>query len=110
VFAQVPEVAVRDVGDDAYLLDVRDGEEWEAGHAPTAHHVPMSEILARLDEVPHDQDVVVVCRVGARSAQVVAYLRANGWDRVTNLTGGMCAWEAAGRPLQDEDGYGARVL
>ena len=53
-----------------------------------------------MDEVPRDRDVVVVCRVGARSAQVVAYLRANGWDRVANLAGGMYAWQAAGRPMR----------
>jgi len=110
VFAQVPEVAVREVADDAYLLDVRDDDEWAAGHAPDAHHLPMMEIPVRLDEVPRDRDVVVVCRVGSRSAQVTAYLRANGWDRVLNLAGGMAAWESAGRPLLGEDGRGARVL
>jgi rhodanese-related sulfurtransferase len=110
VFAHVPEVAVGEVADDAYLLDVRDNDEWAAGHAPAAHHLPMMEIPLRRDEVPLDRDVVVVCRVGARSAQVVAYLRANGWDRAVNLAGGMWAWQVAGRPLAGEDGHGARVL
>src|SRR5215470_14616490 len=98
----VPEVTVADVGEDAYLLDVRDPDEWAAGHAPQAHHVPMTELLGRLDELPADRDVVVVCRVGSRSAQVVAYLQAQGFDRVRNLAGGMCAWEADGRPLVSE--------
>ena len=110
MFGSVPEVTVAQIPHGAYLLDVRDDEEWSAGHAPEAHHLPMTEILGRLDDVPRDRDVVVVCRVGARSAQVTAYLLANGWDRVTNLAGGMCAWEAAGRPLTGEDGSGARVL
>jgi rhodanese-related sulfurtransferase len=110
VFAHVPQVSAGEVADDAYLLDVRDDEEWAAGHAPAAHHLPMTEIPLRRDEVPADRDVVVVCRVGARSAQVVAYLRASGWDRVVNLAGGMCAWEAAGRALTGGDGHGARVL
>jgi rhodanese-related sulfurtransferase len=101
---------VGEVVDDAYLLDVRDDDEWAAGHAPDAHHLPMMEIPVRLDEVPRERDVVVVCRVGARSAQVVAYLRAHGWARVANLAGGMFAWEAAGRPLTTDDGRGARVL
>jgi rhodanese-related sulfurtransferase len=111
VFATpVPEITVGELTDDAYLLDVREDEEWAAGHAPAAHHLPMMDIPVRLDEVPRDQDVVVVCRVGARSAQVVAYLRSNGWQRVANLAGGMCAWAAAGRPLDGEDGREARVL
>jgi len=110
VFPRVPEVAVGEVSDDAYLLDVREDDEWAAGHAPDAVHMPMYEIPVRRDEVPQDRDVVVVCRVGARSAQVVAYLRANGWDRVTNLAGGMWAWESAGRPIVGEDGHGVRVL
>ena len=57
-----------------------------------------------------DRDVVVVCRVGSRSAQVVAFLRAQGWQRVANLEGGMFAWQAAGRPMVSEDGQQARVL
>ncbi len=78
--------------------------EWDAGHPPGAHHVPMMELPARLAEVPGDRDVVVVCRVGARSAQVVAYLIHNGRDNVRNLDGGLYAWAAAGRPLVDEGG------
>jgi glycerophosphoryl diester phosphodiesterase len=58
----------------------------------------MMTVPARLDEVPRDADVVVVCRVGARSRTVVGYLLAQGWDRVRNLDGGMVAWEQAGRP------------
>jgi rhodanese-related sulfurtransferase len=103
-------VAAADVTADAYLLDVREIDEWEAGHAPDAHHVPMMELPGRVTEIPTDQDVVVVCRVGSRSAQVVAYLRGHGWERVSNLDGGMHAWQACGRPLQSEDGSVARVI
>jgi rhodanese-related sulfurtransferase len=106
----VPEVTVADVSDDAYLLDVRDPDEWAAGHAPQAHHVPMMELLGRLDELPPDRDVVVVCRVGSRSAQVVAYLQAQGWERVTNLAGGMWAWQSAGKGMVSDDGSAAYVL
>jgi rhodanese-related sulfurtransferase len=107
---QLPEVSAAAVSDDAFLLDVREPEEWAAGHAPEAYHVPMNQLLARLDEVPADRDVVVVCRVGSRSAQVVAYLQANGWSRTSNLHGGMYAWQAAGRPMTTEDGRPAHVL
>jgi rhodanese-related sulfurtransferase len=108
--SQIPEVTPTAVDEAAFLLDVRDLDEWTAGHASTAHHVPMMELPVRLGEVPTDRDVVVVCRVGGRSAQVVAFLRAQGWQRVANLEGGMFAWQAAGRPMVSEDGQPARVL
>lgn len=106
----VPTVTVAEVTDDAYLLDVRDQDEWEAGHAPKAVHVPMMEIPGRIGELPSDRDIVVVCRVGSRSAQVVAYLIAQGRDRVTNLGGGMYQWHAEGRPVVSADGTAGFVL
>ncbi len=107
---QVPTLSVAQVADDAFLLDVRDPEEWEAGHAPGAVHVPMMEIPGRAAELPADQDIVVVCRVGARSAQVVAYLQQQGWGRVSNLEGGMFAWHAAGRDVVTSAGAEGYVL
>ena len=107
---RVPAVGAAEVPDEAYLLDVREDEEWAAGHAPGATHLPMMEIPARIDEIPDDRDVVVVCRVGGRSAQVVAYLHGQGRSNVRNLDGGMGAWQDAGRELVSEDGQPARVL
>ncbi|MFI6758127.1 rhodanese-like domain-containing protein [Micromonospora sp. NPDC050417] len=106
----VPAVSVTEVDADAYLLDVREPDEWAAGHAPGAHHLPMMEVPARLADLPTDQDVVVVCRSGGRSGQVVSYLLGNGWDNVRNLDGGMQEWAAAGRPLESENGQPARVI
>jgi rhodanese-related sulfurtransferase len=106
----VPTVAVPDVGADAHLLDVREPEEWAAGHAPGAQHLPMYEVPARLAEVPADRDVVVVCRSGIRSARVVEFLLGNGWENVYNLDGGMEDWVAMGRPLVTDTGAPARVL
>jgi rhodanese-related sulfurtransferase len=103
-------VTVSDVTDEVYLLDVRDPDEWDAGHAPEAIHVPMMEIPGRISELPEDRDIVVVCRVGSRSAQVVAYLIAQGRDRVANLGGGMFAWHAAGRSVVAGDGRAGFVL
>ncbi|BCJ53337.1 sulfurtransferase [Actinoplanes sp. NBRC 14428] len=94
----------------AYLLDVREPDEWQAGHAPAAHHLPMMEVPARIAEIPHDTEVVVVCRSGGRSGQVVSYLMGNGWDNVRNLDGGMQAWAADGRDVVSENGQPARVL
>ena len=99
-----------DTGTDAFLLDVREPDEWAAGHIPGAVHLPMMEVPARIAEVPVDGDVVVVCRSGVRSAQVVAYLRGHGWDNVRNLDGGMQAWAFLGRDVVSEDGQPARVL
>jgi rhodanese-related sulfurtransferase len=98
------------VDDDAYLLDVREPDEWAAGHAPGAHHLPMMEIPARMAEIPADGDVVVVCRSGGRSGQVVSYLLGQGWDNVRSLDGGMQSWAAASRDLVSENGQPARVL
>jgi rhodanese-related sulfurtransferase len=107
---QVPTVGAAEVGPDSYLLDVREPEEWVAGHVPGAHHLPMMQVPTRLAEVPTDSDVVVVCRVGNRSAQVVGYLIRNGWDNVRNLDGGMGAWVDAGREMVSEDGQPPRVV
>lgn len=107
---QIPEVTADAVTDDMFVLDVREADEWTAGHASSAVHVPMMEIPVRLDEVPRDRDVLVVCRVGGRSAQVVAFLQAQGYDRAVNLEGGMFAWQAAGRAVVADDGRPGQVV
>ncbi|MCX2731211.1 rhodanese-like domain-containing protein [Saccharopolyspora sp. NFXS83] len=92
------------------LLDVRENDEWAAGHAPGAVHIPMNEVPQRLDELPEADQVYVVCRSGGRSARVTAYLNANGWDAV-NVERGMNGWSAAGRPVvSDEPGAEPFVL
>jgi rhodanese-related sulfurtransferase len=106
----VPSVTAPQVEADAYLLDVREPDEWEAGHAPDAHHLPMMDIPVRMAEVPADGDVVVVCRSGNRSAQVVSYLIGHGWDNVRNLDGGMQSWTAVGRAVVSENGQPAQIL
>ncbi|HEX8631925.1 MAG TPA: rhodanese-like domain-containing protein [Catenuloplanes sp.] len=107
---QIPTVTAPEVAPGAYLLDVREPDEWTAGHAPGAHHLPMMDVPVRMAEVPTDADVVVVCRSGGRSGQVVSYLLGHGWDNVRNLDGGLMAWSAAGRELVTDDGHPARVL
>jgi rhodanese-related sulfurtransferase len=104
----VPTVAVADVPPDAPLLDVREADEWTAGHAPTARHLPMSELPSRMDELPDDEPLYVVCRSGGRSARVVAYLAGQGYPAV-NVGGGMRAWAAQGRAVV-ADGGAAQVL
>lgn len=78
------------------IVDVREQHEWDAGHAVDAIHIPMGEVVARLDEVP--DGAAVICRSGARSGQVVAYLAQQGRDAV-NVAGGTLQWAAEGRPM-----------
>mgnify|MGYP001344879973 FL=1 len=99
----VPETPVHAVPDDAFLLDVREPEEWVAGHAPGAVHIPLFELPARVAEVPEDATVYVICRVGGRSAQATAWLNRFG-RRAVNVAGGMMAWAAAARPMVAENG------
>jgi rhodanese-related sulfurtransferase len=105
----VPETAVSQLPDDAVLLDVRELDEWIAGHAASAVHIPMSELADRLDEVPEGDPVFVVCRTGARSARVAQYLNQNGWDAV-NVQGGMMVWERMGWPLVSESDAAPQIL
>jgi rhodanese-related sulfurtransferase/glyoxylase-like metal-dependent hydrolase (beta-lactamase superfamily II) len=104
---EVPEVAAADgaalVDSGALLLDVRESDEWVAGHAPDAAHVPMREIPSRLDELPRDRQIVAICRSGGRSRAVTEALGGAGFDAV-NLAGGMRAWEAAGFPVETDTG------
>jgi rhodanese-related sulfurtransferase len=100
---QTPSVAVAAVPGDGFLLDVREDDEWRAGHAPDAVHVPLSQLNARVQEVPNDRDIYVICRSGARSAQAVAAFNNAGWT-AANVDGGMHAWESAGLPMVSESG------
>jgi rhodanese-related sulfurtransferase len=110
---QVPSVGVDEIPAEAVLLDVREDDEWAAGHIDGAHHVPMNSVPQQLQFDPGpitpEARLVVVCKVGGRSAQVTAWLRQQGYDAV-NLAGGMLAWEGAGRPMTAEHDGPATVI
>src|SRR5579859_5960931 len=93
----------------ATLLDVREDYEWEAGHAEGALHIPMDELPHRLGELDPDEDLLVVCRTGGRSARVTAWLVHHGYS-ATNVAGGMDAWLEAGKPMVSENGQEPTVL
>ncbi|MFD0683825.1 rhodanese-like domain-containing protein [Actinomadura fibrosa] len=95
----VPAVDAAEVPQDAYLLDVREQDEWDAGHAPEAVHIPMGQLGDRAGEIPRDQEVFIICRSGGRSAQVTVALNQAGW-LARNVKGGMQRWEEAGRPME----------
>lgn len=109
----MPTVAVADLKDGDFLLDVREDDEWKAGHAEGALHIPISEFVARYGELteaaPQDGRINVICRSGGRSAQVTMYLAQQGIDAV-NVDGGMKVWEAEGRPVVTDDGQPGIVL
>lgn len=89
--------------DEAVLLDVREQNEWDAGHAPSAVHIPLGDLPTRLDDLPSDDTTLaVICRSGGRSSQAVAWLTQQGFD-VVNVDGGMRAWASAGKPMTAEN-------
>lgn len=94
---------------DVVLLDVREYQEWMAGHAPLARHIPMSELPARLAELPRHARIVCVCRSGNRSGQVTAWLSAQGFDAV-NMTGGMQRWASHGHAVVNHAGNQGTVI
>jgi len=81
------------------VVDVRSQSEWDAGHLPGAHHLPLGSLGKRLDEVPRDGVVVVHCQGGTRSAIAASLLAARGYDNVINLQGGYQGWVSAGYPV-----------
>ncbi len=108
----VPEVDVTgipaELPDDLVVLDVREDVEWQAGHIAGAVHLPLMQVPQRFADLPADGQVLVVCKVGARSAQATAFLQAQGYDAV-NLVGGMIAWDRAGRAMVADGGAPPRV-
>ena len=108
----LPTVAVGGVPDPLpeglTVLDVREPVEWTHGHIEGSVHVPLMDLPQRLDEVGAGQ-TLVVCKVGARSAHAVEFLRQQGHDAV-NLDGGLLEWQAAGRALVSETGRPAVVV
>jgi rhodanese-related sulfurtransferase len=94
---------------DAILLDVREDDEWQAGHAELALHIPMSVLAQQVDRLPGDRTIVCVCHVGARSGAVALALNRAGWHAL-NLEGGMEAWLAAGLPVVDAAGQPGMII
>jgi rhodanese-related sulfurtransferase len=98
----IPTVSISDLPKDGIaLLDVREDDEWAAGHAPGAKHIPLGDLPERVSELaefPGGTPVYVVCRSGGRSARAAAWLNSSGWDAV-NVAGGMKEWHLSGRHI-----------
>ena len=99
--AEIPQLSVLDAArairaGEITVLDVRSDAEWEEGHLPNAHHIPLGYLRERLGELAKSTPLVTQCLSGGRSAIAASILRAAGFDRVSNLTGGFQAWQDAG--------------
>jgi rhodanese-related sulfurtransferase len=94
-----PAEARRYMLDGAALIDVRDRDEWDEVHVEGAILIPLDALPERLDDVPDTMDVIVICRSGRRSGLAQEALRDAGIERVSNLAGGIIAWEEAGLPV-----------
>jgi rhodanese-related sulfurtransferase len=86
--------------DGAVVIDVREPDEWAAGHIPGAILIPLGELPSRIGDVPPNRPIVVVCRSGNRSAQARDILIGAGFPAVTSLDGGMTAWAKSGMPIE----------
>ena len=84
----------------AYVLDVRTPGEWDEYHAPNATLIPLDELETRVNEVPRDKQVVLVCRSGNRSQVAYDILQQAGFDNMTSMKGGLKAWRSAGYPTE----------
>ena len=93
----------------AFLLDVRNDDDWEAGHAPGAHYITLQQIPDRIAEIPTDRVIVAVCRAGSRSLNAAKFLAEHNIV-AANLTGGMKAWAAAGLTVVGTNGADGAVI
>ena len=108
----VQQVDVSDVpatfDESVVLLDVRENDEWQRGHATGAKHIPMGEVPARIAEIDPNAKLFVVCHLGGRSMRVAPYRSKNGYAPI-NVNGGMQAWADAGRPVVTDSGGAGTV-
>ncbi len=99
-----PEISVSEAYDKyqngAYVLDVRTQEEWNDFHVPNTTLIPLDQLASRLNEVPRDKEIVVVCRSGNRSQQGRDILLNAGFQQVASMQGGLNEWRASGYPVE----------
>lgn len=82
-----------------FVLDVRTQEEWDEYHAPDTSLIPLDQLQARINEVPKDREILVVCRSGNRSQEARDILLAAGYN-ATSMAGGLLDWRARGYPVE----------
>ncbi len=92
----------------AHVIDVREPDEYRSGHVPGAALIPLSLVPLRMEEIPQDEPVYLICHSGGRSAQATLYLRRNGIEAIS-VAGGTEGWIQAGHPVVTGDRPSARV-
>ncbi len=109
MLTSTPDVPVVEIADVArrspatVLLDVREPEEYAHGYAPGARNLPQAELASRLDEVPRDRPVQVICQSGYRSLRSAQFLAQMGYGNIANVRGGTAAWRASNNPVEFGD-------
>ena len=93
----------------AILIDIREIDEWSAGHAPTAIHIPLGDLGTRATELSSTNQTLFICRSGRRSDHAVGALVKAGYNAI-NLDGGMQAWQQAGGAVVRDDGSTGKVI
>jgi glyoxylase-like metal-dependent hydrolase (beta-lactamase superfamily II)/rhodanese-related sulfurtransferase len=96
----VPEIEVDTLASryaETLVVDVREPEEYAQGHVPGAINLPQADLASRLEELPHDRPLALICRSGARSLRAAQFLRQVGFERVMSVQGGTLAWRASSR-------------
>ncbi len=94
--------ATRLINQDALVLDVREDNEYAAGHIPHARHIPLGQLGSRLKELEKfkDKPILVTCRSGQRSLRACHLLKKQGFEKASNQAGGILAWEQANLPVE----------
>jgi rhodanese-related sulfurtransferase len=84
---------------EAMVLDVREPVEYASGHVPGSVNLPQADLADRLEELPRDQPLMLICQGGYRSLRAAQFLKQMGFAQVASVTGGTAAWAGAGKPL-----------
>lgn len=105
--ASVPAISPRDAWErfstaksEAVLIDVREVGEFARGHAKGARNIPLSQFTRRFKEIPAQKDVLLICQSGNRSMQAAHLLKAQGYERVSNVSGGTTVWRMSQLPME----------
>ena len=86
----------------AWVLDVREPDEWIDGHVPTAHHIPLAQVPDNIHKIPQDEKIFVICAAGGRSMSAADFLLSKGYDAVS-VAGGTMGWIAGGHEVSFAD-------
>jgi rhodanese-related sulfurtransferase len=82
------------------LIDVREQWEFARGHAKGARNIPLSQLARRVNELPKNKDILLICQSGSRSLQAANYIKQRGYERIWNISGGTTVWRMSQQPME----------